>query len=87
MNPIDMNQISWNVKTWNWILKHMTMICQDLPVLVLLADTITGFASMNSSKLEWFVDESILMKHMNVLLGDHQVILNGVCFRWSRRLN
>jgi hypothetical protein len=44
------------------------MIRQDLPVF--LADMITGFAIMNRSKIEWPMDENILMKQMNVLPGD-----------------
>lgn len=54
----------------------MAMICQDLPVR--LPNTITGLKIMDGSKIEWSVDEHILVKHMNVLLGNYQVILNSI---------
>jgi len=86
MDPvINMNGVSWNIKTWYWVLKHMAMICQDLPVR--LPNTITGLKIMDGSKIEWSVDEHILVKHMNVLRGNYQVILNSIRSRWARRLD
>ena len=86
MDPvINMNGVSWNIKTRYWVLKHMAMICQDLPVR--LPNTITGLKIMDGSKIEWSVDEHILVKHMNVLLGNYQVILNSIRPRWARRLD
>ena len=46
-----------------------------------------GFAIVNSSKIEWAMDGSIHVKHMNVLLGNHQVILNSVPSRRALRLD
>ena len=54
----------------------MAMICQGLQIH--LPDTITGHAILDGSKIEWAVDERILVKHMNVLLGDYQVIRNSI---------
>jgi len=45
----------------------MAMICQGLPIL--LPDPITSFTIMDGSKIEWAMDESILVKHVNVLLS------------------
>jgi len=82
---IDMNRISWNIKARHWVLIHMAMICQGLQIH--LPDTITGHAILDGSKIEWAVDERILVKHMNVLLGDYQVIRNSIRSRWARRLD
>ena len=42
-----------------------------------------GLTIVDGSKIKWAVDECILVKHMNVLLGDNQVILNGIRSRLS----
>jgi hypothetical protein len=56
---IDMNRVSWNVKTGGGILKHIRMFPKDVPII--LRDAITCFASANGSNLEWAVNVSIKM--------------------------
>jgi len=46
---INMNGVSWNIKTRYWVLKHMAMICQDL---VRLPNSITGLKIMDGSKMQ-----------------------------------
>ena len=73
---INMNGVSWNIKTRYWVLKHMAMICQDLPVR--LSNAITGLTIMDCSKIERAMDECILVKHVNILRGNDQVVLNSI---------
>jgi hypothetical protein len=57
----------------------MAMICQGLPIL--LPDPITSFTIMDGSKIEWAMDERILMKHVYELPGNYQVMLNLIRVR------
>ena len=73
---INVNGVSWDIKARYWVLKHVAMICQGLPIF--LPDPITSFTIMDGSKVEWAMDKRILMKHVYELPGNYQVMLNRV---------
>ena len=57
----------------------MAMICQNLPVL--LPNPIAGLTIMDGSKIERAMDERVLVKHINIFRGYHQVVLNSIRLR------
>ena len=59
---IAMNQISWNIKAWDWVIEHQFIPMKDIPVR--LGNTIPGFATANRSKLEWPMDIRVQMTYI-----------------------
>ncbi len=51
---IAMNQISWNVNAWDWVIEHQTIPMKDVPVR--LGNTILVFETANGGKVEWAKD-------------------------------
>ena len=86
MDPvINMDRVRWDRKTQYRVLKQMLEISKDLPVS--LADPIKGFAIVNCCEIKRSVDECILMKHVNVLPGGHQIVLSRKGSRRARGFN
>ena len=63
---IDVDGVRRYVKAGYWILKHIGVLAKDVPVGCLYA--IPRLATIDSSKVEWTVDESIMVSNVDPFL-------------------
>jgi hypothetical protein len=82
---VDVNRISWNIKMWNWIVKHVGMRLQLVPSI--LGNAITTLLAMNDSKIKWPMNECVGMSQVEVFPIRKKTITGSVGFRGIRRLN
>ncbi len=60
---IAMNQVSRNIKAWNWdIIEHLFVSMEDVPVR--LGNTILSFATTSGSKVKWPMDIRVQMTYI-----------------------
>ena len=72
----DLNAIGLRILVRYRVLKHMAMNCQGLPVL--LTDPIPGVKILAGSKIEWPMDERILVEHIYGFPGVFQFMIQNV---------
>jgi hypothetical protein len=82
---VDVNRISRNIKTWNWIVKHVGMRLQLVPSI--LGNGITTFLAMNDSKIKWPMNKRVGMSQVKVYLIRKKMMADSVGFRGIRQSN
>jgi hypothetical protein len=81
---VDVNGISWNIKTWNWIVKHVGMRLQLVPSI--LGNGIMTLSAMNESKIKWPMNEHVVMSQVEVFPIRKKTMTGSVGFRGIRRV-
>jgi hypothetical protein len=76
---VNMNGVSWNVKTWNWIVKHVGMRLQFVPSI--LRNSITTLPAMNESKIKWPMNEHVGMSQVDIFPIRKEMMLVSIGFR------
>jgi hypothetical protein len=82
---VNVNGMSGNIKTWNWIVKHAGMRLQLIPSI--LGNVITTLLAMNDSKIKRPMNERVGMSQVEVFLIRKKTMTGSIGFRGIRRSN
>jgi hypothetical protein len=74
-----MNGVLWHIKTWDWVVKHISVGLQD--ILRALRNPVMTLATVNGSEVEWSKDISVQMSEVQKLAVREEVVLVSVGLR------